>query len=107
RDETVAAKFNAAQSAGLTPILCVGETLEEREAGRTDAVVERQIVAVLEAAGVAAFGKAVVAYEPVWAIGTGKTATPEQAQAVHARIREMISARDATIAAGLIILYGG
>jgi len=106
-DEIVAAKFKAAQAAGLTPILCVGETLEEREAGRTDAVVERQMEAVLAAAGVAAFTGAVVAYEPVWAIGTGKTATPEQAQLVHARIRRMIAARDATIAAGLIILYGG
>ena len=106
-DEVVAAKFQAAQSAGLTPILCVGETLEEREAGRTDAVVERQMSAVLDSAGVEAFASAVVAYEPVWAIGTGKTATPEQAQQVHARIRQMIAARDATIAAGLTILYGG
>lgn len=106
-DEVVAEKFKAAQAAGLIPILCVGETLEEREAGRTDAVVERQISAVLEAVGVGAFANAVVAYEPVWAIGTGKTATPEQAQQVHARIRQMIAAQDATIAAGLIILYGG
>jgi len=106
-DEVVAAKFQAAQAAGLVPILCVGETLEEREAGRTDAVVERQMSAVLGVAGVEAFANAVVAYEPVWAIGTGKTATPEQAQQVHARIRQMIEARDGTIAAGLIILYGG
>jgi triosephosphate isomerase len=91
----------------VVPILCVGETLEQREAGQTKATVERQVTAVLEAAGVAAFGKAVVAYEPVWAIGTGRTATPEQAQEVHALIRTMIAARDATIAAGLTILYGG
>lgn len=106
-DELVAAKFQAAQDAGLTPILCVGETLEEREADRTDAVVERQLSAVLDAADVAAFANAVVAYEPVWAIGTGKTASPEQAQHVHAQIRRMLAARDATIAASLIILYGG
>ncbi len=106
-DAVVAEKFQAAQTAGLTPILCVGETLAEREADRTEEVVERQINAVLEAAGVAAFAKAVVAYEPVWAIGTGKTATPEQAQAVHAQIRRMIARQDATIASGLVILYGG
>src|SRR5690606_37106156 len=88
-DAVVAEKFKAAQTAGLIPILCVGETLEEREADRTEEVVERQIKVVLGAAGVAAFGTAVVAYEPVWAISTGKTATPEQAQAVHAQIRKM------------------
>jgi triosephosphate isomerase len=81
--------------------------LEQREANQTEATVRRQIEAVLDAAGVAAFGAAVVAYEPVWAIGTGRTATPEQAQHVHALIRTMIAARDATIAAGLAILYGG
>ncbi|HEX7079580.1 MAG TPA: triose-phosphate isomerase [Gammaproteobacteria bacterium] len=106
-DEVVALKFQAAQTAGLVPILCVGETLEERESGRTEAVVERQIGAVLGAAGVAAFANAAVAYEPVWAIGTGRTATPAQAQEVHARIRAMIAAQDGTIAAGLPILYGG
>jgi triosephosphate isomerase (TIM) len=106
-DAVVAAKFKAAQVAGLTPIVCVGETLEQREAGETRRVVERQLVAVVDAAGVAAFSKAVVAYEPVWAIGTGRTATPEQAQEVHAFIRGIIAARDATIAAGLSILYGG
>ena len=106
-DAVVATKFKLAQQAGLLPILCVGETLEQREAGQTRATVERQVTAVLEAAGVAAFGKAVIAYEPVWAIGTGRTATPEQAQEVHALIRTMIAARDATIAAGLTILYGG
>ncbi len=106
-DAVVATKFKAAQAAGLIPIACVGETLEQREAGQTRAVIERQIVAVLDAAGVQAFAKAVVAYEPGWAIGTGKTASPEQAQEVHAFIRGMVAARDATIAARLSILYGG
>jgi triosephosphate isomerase len=106
-DAIVAAKFRAAQAAGLTPILCVGETLDEREGGATEQVVARQTEAVLEAAGVEAFGRAVVAYEPVWAIGTGRTATPEQAQQVHAFIRSMIAGRNATIAATLTILYGG
>ena len=106
-DELVATKFRLAQDAGITPILCVGETLAEREAGATAAVVSRQLVAVLDAAGVAAFSKAVIAYEPVWAIGTGKTATPAQAQEVHREIRTLVATRDATIAAGLTILYGG
>lgn len=106
-DAVVAAKFKAAQSAGLTPIVCVGETLEQREAGDTRRVISGQVAAVVDAAGVGAFAKAVVAYEPVWAIGTGRTATPEQAQDVHAFIRGMIAARDATIATGLSILYGG
>jgi len=106
-DAVVAAKFKAAQVAGLTPILCVGETLEQREAGQTRSVIERQVTAVVDSAGVNAFAKAVIAYEPVWAIGTGRTASPEQAQEVHAFVRGMIAARDATIAAGLSILYGG
>jgi triosephosphate isomerase len=106
-DELVAKKYMAAQAAGLTPILCVGESLAEREAGVTESVVARQLDAVLDAAGVASLGKAVVAYEPVWAIGTGKTATPEQAQAVHAFIRSRIAALDAAVAAGLVIQYGG
>jgi len=106
-DAVVAAKFVAAQSAGLVPVLCCGETLEERESDRTRDVVERQVSAVIERAGIASFASAVIAYEPVWAIGTGKTATPEQAQEVHAFIRAMIASRDATIAGDLRILYGG
>jgi len=106
-DEVVAAKFGAALKAGLTPILCVGETLAERDGGTTEAVVARQIDAAIGAAGVGALAKAVVAYEPVWAIGTGKTATPQQAQAVHAFIRGRIGGHDEKAAAGLVILYGG
>jgi len=103
----VAAKFVAAQAAGITPILCVGETLEEREAGATEKVVDEQLDAALEAAGIDAFGAAVIAYEPVWAIGTGMTATPEQAQDVHRHIRARLGALNAQIAAGVQILYGG
>jgi triosephosphate isomerase len=103
----VAAKFVAAQAAGITPILCVGETLEEREAGATEKVVDEQLDAALEAAGIDAFGAAVIAYEPVWAIGTGMTATPEQAQDVHRHIRARLEALNAQIAAGVQILYGG
>ena len=103
----VAEKFAAAQQVGLTPILCVGETLEEREAGETESVVAEQLDAVIALCGVQALGKSVVAYEPVWAIGTGKTASPEQAQAVHAFIRQRVAGHDAQIAQGLIILYGG
>jgi triosephosphate isomerase (TIM) len=106
-DTLVARKFVAAQGAGLVPILCVGETLEERERGVTEEVVGRQLDAVLAVAGAKAFARAVVAYEPVWAIGTGKNATPEQAQAVHAFIRARIAARDAMIGDGLRLLYGG
>ena len=103
----VAAKFQSAQAAGLTPILCVGETLTEREQGSTEAVVDAQLGAVIEAAGIAAFGAAVIAYEPVWAIGTGMTATPEQAQEVHRHIRGQLAAKDSAVAAGVQILYGG
>lgn len=106
-DADVSARFVAAQSAGLIPVLCVGETLEERESGTTEAVVARQIDAVLESAGIEAFANAVIAYEPVWAIGTGKTATPEEAQAVHAFIRDKLAAQDDTISGQLRILYGG
>jgi len=103
----VARKFDAAVKAGLRPILCVGESLAEREAGKTETTILSQLRPVLELAGVAAFAKALVAYEPVWAIGTGKTATPDEVQAVHALIRGEIAARDATIADSLPILYGG
>ncbi|MGE4366686.1 triose-phosphate isomerase [Thermomonas sp.] len=103
----VAEKFVAAQAAGLVPVLCVGERLEEREAGQTEAVVAGQLRPVLERAGAAAFARAVVAYEPVWAIGTGRTASPEQAQAVHAFIRGEVAAFDAKIADSLPLLYGG
>jgi triosephosphate isomerase len=103
----VARKFVAAQSAGLWPVLCVGETLEEREQGRTHAVVASQLEAVLSVAGVAAFRSAVIAYEPVWAIGTGRNATADQAQDVHAMIRGTIAALDGTIAGAVRILYGG
>ncbi|WP_210397054.1 triose-phosphate isomerase [Motiliproteus sediminis] len=106
-DLRVAAKFQAAQRAGLKPILCVGETLEQREEGATLAVIAAQIDAVLAEAGVSSFADAVVAYEPVWAIGTGRTATPEQAQEVHAAIRDQFARHDATVADGLQILYGG
>ncbi|MCU0932887.1 MAG: triose-phosphate isomerase [Thiobacillaceae bacterium] len=106
-DAVVAEKFAAAQAAGLTPILCVGETLEEREGGITEQVVGRQLDAVIAKCGVSALAKAVLAYEPVWAIGTGKTASPEQAQAVHAFIRARVRGLDAGVAKGLIIQYGG
>jgi triosephosphate isomerase (TIM) len=106
-DPTVAAKFLAAQKSGLTPILCVGETLEQREAGVTRSVVSGQLDAVLDAAGVAGMAKAVLAYEPVWAIGTGRTASPQQAQEVHARLRERLAARDTAMAREIRILYGG
>jgi triosephosphate isomerase len=103
----VARKFLAARAAGLVPVLCVGETRAEREAGRTEAVIAAQLAPLFEAGGAAALDGAVVAYEPVWAIGTGLTATPEQAQGVHAWIRGQVAERDAKIAGSLPILYGG
>jgi len=106
-DGRVAAKFLAARRGGLTPILCVGETLEQRENGETENVVGRQLDAALEAAGVAALANAVLAYEPVWAIGTGKNATPQQAQYVHAFIRARLAKRDPSLAQRVTILYGG
>jgi triosephosphate isomerase len=106
-NDLVAAKFQAAQRDGLVPILCVGETLAQREGDETEAVVAAQLNAVLDAAGPKTMVEAVIAYEPVWAIGTGMTATPEQAQAVHAYIRELIAGRDADVAGSVRILYGG
>jgi triosephosphate isomerase len=106
-DGVVAAKFEAAQRAGLIPVLCVGETLAEREAGATGKVVSRQLAAVLERVGVVALKDAALAYEPVWAIGTGVTASPAQAQEVHAAIRQQVAGLDAEVAGGLRILYGG
>lgn len=105
--ELVARKFLAALNAGLVPILCVGETLEQREAGQTEAVIGSQLAPVLDLVGVEAFKDAVVAYEPVWAIGTGRTASPQQAQDVHAFIRGVVKARDARIGDSLPLLYGG
>ncbi len=106
-DEVVAAKFGNAKAAGLTPVLCLGETLAEREGGQTEAVVARQLQAVVARHGVAALQGSVLAYEPVWAIGTGKTATPQQAQDVHAFLRGEVAKADAEVAADLPILYGG
>lgn len=106
-DVLVAKKFAAARAAGMIPILCVGETLDEREQGVTNDVVARQLDAVLELEGIAAMADAVIAYEPVWAIGTGKTASPEQAQDVHEFIRSRLAAQDQAIAEKIQILYGG
>ncbi|RJG10517.1 triose-phosphate isomerase [Pseudomonas cavernicola] len=107
RDELLSRKFAAAQSCGLIPVLCIGETLEQREAGKTLEVVGRQLGRVIEELGVGAFAHAVVAYEPVWAIGTGLTASPQQAQEVHAAIRAQLAAENAEVARGVRILYGG
>jgi triosephosphate isomerase (TIM) len=106
-DALVARKFAAVLQAGLTPVLCVGETLEEHEAHQAEAVVARQIDAVIAMNGIGGFAHAIVAYEPVWAIGTGRTASPQQAQAVHAYLRSRIAVQDANIARHLRILYGG
>ena len=106
-DQLVARKFAAAHAKGLAPILCVGEQLADREAGRAPEVIARQLDAVLELCGAGALAHSVLAYEPVWAIGTGRNATPEQAQDVHAFIRARVGERDARIAAATRILYGG
>jgi triosephosphate isomerase len=106
-ESLVARKFAAALALDLMPILCVGEHLADREAGRTTEVVARQLDAVVELCGIQAFARAVVAYEPVWAIGTGRTASPQQAQEVHGFIRGRLAQRDANIAGSLRVLYGG
>ena len=105
--ESVAVRFCQAQKQGITPVLCIGETLEERESDKTFAVIDGQLNAVIEMAGIDALADSVVAYEPVWAIGTGKTASDEQAQEVHKYIREQIAAKSQTVAEKIQILYGG
>ncbi len=106
-DALVAARFAMAIESGLTPILCVGETLDQREQGVTESVVATQLDAVIDVAGVEGLQRCVIAYEPVWAIGTGQVATPEQAQAVHAFIRQRLAQHDADMAQRVQILYGG
>ncbi|MCC7696342.1 MULTISPECIES: triose-phosphate isomerase [unclassified Janthinobacterium] len=106
-DAQVAAKTVAALAAGITPIVCIGETLAQREAGQTNAVVAQQLGAVLAAISADDVAKLVLAYEPVWAIGTGKTATPQMAQDVHQVLRAQLVAKNAVAAAGVQILYGG
>lgn len=106
-DEFIAQKFKALKEAGLVPVLCIGETEAENEAGQTEVVCAHQIDAVINALGVEAFNDAVIAYEPIWAIGTGKSATPAQAQAVHAFIRGHIAKKSQAVADQVIIQYGG
>lgn len=106
-DASVAARFCQAQAEGIVPILCVGETLEQREQNQTFEVIKAQLDAVIDLAGIAAFGAAVIAYEPVWAIGTGRTATDDQAQEVHQQIRQYIAVKDQNVADKIQILYGG
>jgi len=106
-DATVALKAKAVLAQGMVPVICVGETLGERERGVTEEVVSRQLNAAADLLGAAGLRASVLAYEPVWAIGTGKTATPEQAQSVHAYLRGALAARDESVAAAMPILYGG
>ncbi len=106
-NESVAARFCQAQKEGIIPVLCIGETLEERESDTTFAVIDKQLNAVIDMAGIDALASSVIAYEPVWAIGTGKTASDEQAQEVHKYIREQIAAKSQSVADKIQILYGG
>ena len=106
-NESVATRFCQAQKEGVIPVLCIGETLEERESDTTFAVIDKQLNAVIDMAGIDALANSVIAYEPVWAIGTGKTASDEQAQEVHKYIREQIAAKSQTVADKIQILYGG
>lgn len=106
-NESVAARFCQAIDQGIIPVLCVGETLEQREQNQTFSVIDQQLDAVIDKAGIEAFKKAVIAYEPVWAIGTGKTASDEQAQEVHKYIRERLAKLNPNVAENLQILYGG
>jgi len=106
-DPDVAEKFAAVQAAGLTPVLCFGESLAQREQEATEPAILAQVDAVLAQVGVQAFADAVLAYEPIWAIGTGITATPKQAQAVHALVRQHVAALDSPVAKNLRIIYGG
>lgn len=106
-DEVVAEKVQVALDNGLTPLFCIGELLEERESGNTEVVVAQQVNAVIKRVGIEAFRNIIIAYEPVWAIGTGVTATPQQAQDTHAYIRELLAQSDADIAQSTAILYGG
>ena len=104
---TVAEKTKAALNAGLTPLLCIGESIEQRDSGNTEAVIEKQLSAVIELVGIEAFNQIIIAYEPVWAIGTGVTATPEQAQEAHLFIRSLLAKNDESVAQKTPILYGG
>lgn len=106
-NDIVAKKYMAVQRVGLTPILCVGETLEQRESGTTEQVIEEQLTAVIKLAGTESLQQAVIAYEPVWAIGTGRTASPQQAQDIHSFIREGVAKQNMSVAKELTILYGG
>jgi triosephosphate isomerase len=106
-DSLIADKFVSVQASSMVPILCLGESLQQRNNGETKATVLGQLDAVLGKVGISAFSNAVIAYEPIWAIGTGQTATPEQAQEVHAAIRRHLVAKDAYVGANIRLLYGG